>query len=206
MADDKFMFQSIAQQKNAAGISDADRRASAKWFRDEAGKVSQDAFDPEFHMANALPFQNRPNLSVNSIGKLYSFVYDPKTKDKLPYYDTFPLIFPISFESTCMLGINLHYLSPWHRAKLMNALYTTLNNDKYNSTTKLKISYGILKGASQFELFKPCIKKYLFSHVRSTFMNYNPKVWDYCLSLPMAQFQKKTQEVVWMESLMKVNR
>jgi hypothetical protein len=52
------------------------------------------------------------------------------------------------------LGINLHYISPLLRAKLMDALYSTINNKNYNDTTSLQISYDILKSAAQFRLFK----------------------------------------------------
>lgn len=208
------MFQSIAKQmKNS--ISNADRIAAARWYADQAKNINKDAFDPEFHMANALPFQNVGNLNVNSIGKLYSFIYDPKYKDQpkiLPYYDTFPVVFPIEFypstkSGPAMLGINLHYLSPYHRGRLMNALYLNAETNQFlDKKKKLNISYQILKGASGMDLFKPCIKKYLFSHVRSSYMNYNYQVWDYVCQLPMCRFERQTQETIWMESLLKANK
>ena len=132
---------------------------------------------------------------------MYCFSYDAKWKDVLPYWDKFPLIFPISFKTDRMLGINLHYLPPGMRAKLMDALYTTMNNDRYDKTTKLKISYEILNGAAQFKLFKPCVKCYLFNHVKSPFMNINVNMWDYTLLLPLARFQKKSQDYVWLQSM-----
>jgi hypothetical protein len=139
---------------------------------------------------------------------MYFFNYDPKYKDILPYYDTFPLVFPIEIpypgSEPGFLGINLHYLSPFLRAKLMDALYQTLNNKKYDKTTKLQIDYQILKGAGQFKYFKPCVKHYLFSHVRSPFQYIPPNNWDYVMILPMARFQKASQERVWMESILKV--
>ena len=131
-------------------------------------------------------------------------MYDAKTKDKLPYWDMFPLIFPIEYYGDSMLGINLHYLPPVLRAQLMNALFTTLNNDKYNKTTRLQISYSILKGASRFGYFKPCIKKYLFSHIRSPFIYISPDEWDIALMLPTQRFQKATSEKVWSDSRKKV--
>ena len=39
---------------------------------------------------------DRDRLKNNStIGKMYFYFYDPKTKDTLPYYDRFPLVIPI---------------------------------------------------------------------------------------------------------------
>jgi len=144
-------------------------------------------------------FEKVVKLSPDSIGKLYFVAYDPKWKDKLPYYDTFPLIFPIEFYPDGMLSLNMHYLPPLARARLMDALYTT--NTKHDNTTKLKISYSILKGASQFSYFKPCIKKHLFSHVQSPYIYIKPEYWDMTLFLPTARWQKEGQDTVWMESM-----
>jgi hypothetical protein len=143
------------------------------------------------------PFRRLQVISQNSVGKMYMFVYDPKHKDTLPYYDTFPLIFPIEFYGDSFLGINLHYLPPMLRAKLMDALYATINNKKYNKTTQLIISYQILKSASRFKHFEPCIKKYLMSHVGSAFIYISPDEWDFALMLPTERFNKASKQQVW---------
>ena len=179
---------------------------SREWFRDMARNVKSMSV-PAFQK-NTTPFQNVENLSENSVGRMYFFQYDPKTKNEMDYYDTFPLVFPIELpfpgSEPGFLVINLHYISPVLRARLMDALYTTINNNKLNKTTKLQINYGILKSASQFKYFKPCVKHYLFSHVQSSFINQNPAVWDYALLLPAERFKKKSKEYVWMNSLLKM--
>ena len=200
---ESYNFQKIAKNATDAGFGgNVDTKAAREWYRNAAYDVKSMSV-PKFQRS-ATPFQNIENLSPNSIGKMYCFSYDPKWKEELPYYDVFPLIFPFHFEKDRMLGINMHYLPPGMRAKLMDALYTTINNNKYDKTTKLRISYGILKGASQFKLFKPCIHCYLFDHVKSPFMNITPNLWDYTILLPLARFKKKSAEVVQMESLFKV--
>ena len=45
-------------------------------------------------------------------GRLYQFVYDPKTKDKLLYYDKFPLSIMLEKAEGGFYGLNLHYLRP----------------------------------------------------------------------------------------------
>jgi len=145
-----------------------------------------------------------PSAVINApvhAGDMVMFIYDPKTKEKLPYYDTFPLVFPISLKEDGFLGINLHYLPPYHRALLMDELYTTLNNQAMDATTRLRINYEILKGAAQFKAFKPCIKRYLTSHIRSVKINVHPSQWDMVLTLPLARFVKADQLRVWNDSL-----
>jgi hypothetical protein len=198
---EKYNFQKAAQGERINPF-DLSSKASREWFRDQALNVK--TMGVKDFQATATPFQNLENLSIKSIGKMYSFVYDPKWKETLPYYDTFPLVFPFDLQRDRMLGLNMHYLPPGARASLMNALYDTLNSGKTNSTTQLKITYQVLKGASQFKAFKPCIKTYLFDHVRSPFMNVSPQLWDYTLLLPLARFQKKSADFVWLESMLKI--
>jgi hypothetical protein len=132
------------------------------------------------------------------------FFYDPKGKATLPYYDIFPMIFPIGFQEGGFLGINLHYLPPYYRAKLMDALYSTANNNKYDESTKLKISYEMLNSASKFGAFAPCVKRYLWDHVQSKFLYVEPTNWDTALMLPLERFQKATKTKVFNDSISKV--
>jgi hypothetical protein len=40
------------------------------------------------------------------MGGLYFFVYDPKTKNDLPYYDRFPLVIPLKRTPDGFIGLN----------------------------------------------------------------------------------------------------
>lgn len=131
---------------------------------------------------------------------MYMFFYDPKHKKTLPYYDTFPLIFPFKKTNKGFLGINLHYLPLTMRAKLMDALYEITNNDRYDKSTKLQISYNILNSASRFKFFRPCIKQYLSNHVKSRFVNIQASDWDTALWLPVERFKKQSKDQVWKDS------
>jgi hypothetical protein len=192
------VFQNILTKASSQDLK-AGSREAVDWFRSQALKVKR--IDNRKITQTTQPFVRFQSLSANSIGKMYMFVYDPKTKDILPYYDTFPLVFPIEFYGDSFLGINLHYLPPVLRARLMDALYSTINNKKYDKTTLLKISYQILSGASRFRYFKPCVKKYLFSHVGSPFIYISPDEWDYALMLPTERFQKANKSIVFKDSL-----
>ncbi len=77
--------------------------------------------------------------SQPAVGGMYMYLYDAKTKSKLPYYDRMPLIFPYKKVKGGFFGLNMHYLPLPLRANLMDALYDTANNNRYDETTKLKI-------------------------------------------------------------------
>jgi len=196
------IFDNILIQGARQGIIPARTVAARDWYRSAAGKL----------MSNISPsvFEKRTDearkVSSMEFGYMYAFKYDPKTKNDLPYYDTFPLIFPVRIDSDGFLGINFHYLPPVLRAKLMNALYSTLTNKKYDDTTKVKISYSILQSASKYRYFKPMLKKYLRSHVRSQFLEVQVNEWDIAIFLPTESFRKADTGRVWEESRKQIGR
>jgi len=136
-------------------------------------------------------FQRKSNPEI---GNMYIFTYDAKHKDKLPIWDSYPLVFPINFYDDGFLGINLHYLPASQRATLLNALNTIATDDKYTDNTKLNISYQILsKSASKFSGYENCVKRYLYSHIRSSFYYVSPADWGYVALLPIEQWNRKSQ-------------
>lgn len=134
------------------------------------------------------------------IGNMYFFYYDPKTKDKLPYYDRFPLVIPIERYSDGFLGLNLHYIHPKQRMLLLDQLSQYATNSKYDSSTRLRLSYDLLARASKIPYFSPCVKRYLFSHIESRFLEIQANEWDIAALLPVEQFKKATKNKVWSES------
>lgn len=151
-------------------------------------------------------FESMPGRTVGSInvGSMYLFHYDPKHKDTLPYYDRLPLIFPFEKTKDGFMGINLHYLRPQMRAILMDGLYDLANNTRYDETTRLKLSYEVLKNVSKLSYYKPCVKRYLSNHVKSNFLYIHPTEWDIAIFLPLARFQKKSNVQVYNLSAKKV--
>ena len=134
-------------------------------------------------------------------GKMYMFVYDAKFKDKLPYWDRFPLIFPLDGDSTSFYGLNMHYLPHLARAKLMDALWPYIDDEKLGKKAKLNITYEIIKKTSKMKMFKPCIKRYLNTNVKSRFVTIYPQEWNLALFLPTERFMKQDIKRVFKDSV-----
>ena len=134
------------------------------------------------------------------IGRMYFYFYDPKTKDSLPYYDRFPLVIPIERYSDGFLGLNLHYIHPKQRIILLYKLSEVASNDEYNETTKLRISYKYLAAASKVFEANPCIKRYLFGHVKSRFLEISADEWDIAVMLPAENFIGASTSKVFSDS------
>ena len=186
-------FEQILEKGARQGYIPAKTQTGRDWFRDIAKSTTISA--------NKLMSDEKSAMTSNIVyGKMYAFFYDPKHKKTLPYYDRFPLIFPIGDADKGFLGINLHYLPYVLRAKLMDELYSLSTNKTYNEKTKLRLSYSILNGASKFKYFKPCIKHYLNGHVQSRFLEVGADKWDIALFLPVEKFAKKGTTAVWSDS------
>lgn len=188
-----YVFDEILQRGARAGKIPALSANARNWFRQEASATSTNPTRIMENNKDRMVTQIRP-------GEMYLFNYDPKLKKSLPYYDTFPLIFPLEEHGKSFLGLNLHYLPLRQRAVLMDALYSLASDKNYDDNTRLRISYNILKGSSRTRFFRPCVKRYLRSHVKSRFLKVNPKEWDIALFLPLQRFQKATAEQVYRDS------
>jgi hypothetical protein len=197
-----YVFDTILQRGMQAGISPSVKRDSREWFRNQARTLSGTSAS-RLIRSNAARLTEKPLL-----GRMYLFQYDPKGKKTLPYYDRFPLIFPIASSRTSgfaasggsFLGINLHYLPLPLRARLMDALYKTATTKEIDETTRLKISYQILQQASRYRFFKPCIKRYLISHVQSKFFYIEPTEWEMALFLPIDRFVGANKQRIYADS------
>lgn len=123
------------------------------------------------------------------IGRFYYFLYNPKGKDTLPYWDKFPLVIPLQRYHDGFLGLNLHYIYPKDRLILLQQLKRTMSTPLMDERTRLRLSYPILKAMHQAYRATPCIKRYLAGHILSRFIEIPPNEWDIALTLPVQDFR-----------------
>lgn len=170
-------------------------------------KIARDWYRNMAQNSNTKRFADQKGRTTNSpsIGSMYMFWYDPKLKKTLPYYDRFPLIFPIGPAPGGFYGINFHYLPHRLRAKLMDALYTLATDKRYDDKTKLRINYQILKNIARVPYYKATLKHYLNTHVKSNFIAVFPAEWDIALFLDTQKFEKASANKVWDDSQQKIN-
>lgn len=151
---------------------------SADWFKDSVDK-----------MQKRDPNKIFKKYSSPKIGEMFLFMYDAKTKEKLPYFDMYPLVFPIEMYSDGFLGLNLHYLPPLARIQLMKSLIDINEIDKYSEMKKLNLSYELLsRYARQLKGMDVCLKRYLFGHVRSSFHLVEVRDWEKAALLPIQRW------------------
>ena len=201
-----YIFQRLLEEGGPSGKNVLDAR---DWFRGNTTRARPQQIlrgnDPKQH---ALPrFKRVLRQGRFEWGRMIMFQYDPKTKDTLPYYDKFPLIFIIEVTRDGFMGLNMHYLPPILRARMMDGLWDYVplqEGEKLKETDKLQMMqpYRLLQRIRKLRWYKPCIKRYLNNHVQSRFVTVYPEEWNMALFLPMQTktFIGASQNQVWRES------
>ena len=192
----KSILDTFTSNARSAGLSAKFSKASISWFNKNIKKAAQ-------IKSNQKKMLKDPELTQATevkIGKMYLYRYDPKTKKDLPYYDTLPLIIPIEQTATGFLALNFHYLPPILRAQLLSKLMDVSNNKKFNKSTRLKVTYDLLRGARRFKAFEPCIKQYLLTHIKSKVLEVPPAHWESAIWLPFDNFVGAGRMKVWNDS------
>ena len=176
---------------------EARARAAGNWFRSLVNRT-RGAFSTE--TPQTILSRSESLVARSILGQMYFYSYNPKWKDQLPWYDTFPLVFPIEKYNNGFLGLNFHYLAPKERAILMDQLKMFANNKKYDETTKLRLRYNMLKGFTRFKRARPTVHRYLQNKINSKFVLVNADEWEVALFLPVERFKKANKKQVWAHS------
>ena len=93
--------------------------------------------------------KNYKTTSTPKPGSMLVYTYDPKHKDKLPFYDTNPCIILLDYTKDGWYGANLHYLPPTARADLLMEI-------GWNKRVSL---FNIAKALETNKLTKHCLKR-----------------------------------------------
>ena len=192
------LFQKLEIEAFRKGITPRTEQ-SREWFMNKAkelGTINRNVLMKE----DPIKLKNR-----TIIGSMFMFFYQPKHKDTLPYYDSFPLVIVLKPAEGGFLGLNLHYLPPVLRAKFLDALLENTNNKRFDETTRFNLTYNMLERATKLKYFEPCIKHYLTDHVRSRFALVEAPEWEIATFLPVADFQKARASTVWKDSRRKIS-
>jgi len=181
----------MAQSKFIKSVLDAakGRPKSTQWYKD---KIKEFGKPTALNLIRDGKRNNKPFA-----GKLNMFLYNPKFKKTLPYYDTFPLVLPLEAYSDGFLGINFHYLPMPLRIKLLDRLVDYSNNTQFDESTKLIVDYRKLK---KIKLIKPTIHKYLSGQTQSQFRRIDADEFMIAALLPVQQFKKASSKSVWSDS------
>jgi hypothetical protein len=187
-------FMDMHNQAVQTGMLGARTRSALEWYRN-----TMRSYKNPYSVNQIKNFLGESaSRSVLTVGGIYTYSYDAKTKAELPYWDSQPLIVVLrSTGSNGFLGLNLHYAPPKARALILHILYQLLTDTNMNERTRLSVTYRKINRMASFQFFQPLVKQYLNTHVRSKFIKIPPSEWQTMLFLPTARWQKDTSNRVY---------
>jgi hypothetical protein len=199
------VFQKLLEEGEARGTLPRSSRKAVKWYHKKARRTR--TTPRQIWKEERL---KRTSLRKRLLGNMYYFFYDAEGKDSLPYWDAFPIVIPIELTTGGFLGLNFHYLDWRLRAILMDRLYDLTretddpsDQSEQSQEGKLdlrKINYERLSAFARYKYFKPCLKHYKFSNMRSRLIQVDMDEWDIALFLPLEKFRKARKTEIWEDS------
>jgi hypothetical protein len=177
-----------------------DVKRSQKWFDEKIASMNRNRTTP-----NSIMLKDGVDNLTGSLNpsNLYAFYYWPKHNETLPYFDTFPLVFPFERNENSFLGLNMHYLNYPLRFSMYREMLKISGNRTLTESSKMKLNWNMIKGVSKMAPAQACVKRYLFTQVKSPFLKIDPEDWTTAMLMPLARFQGQTKESVWKDSATK---
>ena len=205
------IFETLRARVEESGALLPQERRAILWFQDYHSDLQawQDKHRNEtFSAVSRSKFAKQlvpPKMAIQ--GCLYFFMYAPMDKGNLPYYDRFPLVLILEKDEKGFLGLNLHYLPYRVRAIFFDLLHSArLLRSSDPLRTRLLITYRMLKSVTKYKAFRPCVRRYRYSSLRTALLQVGETEWDVALFLPVEQFAKSTRSSIWTESLKDMRR
>ena len=157
-------------------------KKSIAWFKRKVGE-------------SAKGFKKKAKLEP---GKIFTFGYDAKFKEILPYWDKFPLIIVLDVYRDGFMGLNFHYVSPVERMIFFKKMmqFATQHGEVEDMTDKAKfnVSWDAIRNIKNADKM---IHKYLYGHVRTSLLEAPPNEWENAIFLPYQRFVGATAKSVW---------
>ena len=184
-------------------------KRSHQWFME---RVQKDYNVGPKHMMTAFAQNKSSALRGRYLfGRLFYYQYDAKTKDDLPYWDKYPLVFFFNARKgdglefgekgiTYLWGLNMHYLPPKLRLLVFEELVTLRNERSYRAKTRLKLTWEVLRKFGVHKLYSHCVKVYRSDCLRSQLHEIEPQWWEVIMFMQTARFQKKSQAAVFKDA------
>lgn len=189
---DANIFKTINNFAQLRGFYNKYNREAINWYKDQVSKIHVGRM--QLLADNQIYQHNKPGL-----GRFCFFFYSAKgyQEGTLPYYDTAPMSLIIGQEGKYVDGLNFHYLKIPLRVQLFQTLLA-IEGGSLSDQRKFTATYEAIKAMTN--LYKPCYKRYLLSHIKSQ------AVWVpidsslISIFLPVANFRGASQSKVYADS------
>lgn len=167
--------------------------SSFRWYQDMIRKLGMTNIQPQKVMRSDIG----EFVSNVIAGGMYLFMYDPKMSAKLPYYDTVPVVIIFRKVPGGFYGLNMHYLPPLFRMKLLDRMMEMVNDESLGEDARMMVTWKLLSNVARYPGSNVAVKRYLYEQIGSRIMRIYPKDWRKTIMLPIDNFEKASRNQVF---------
>ena len=170
-------------------------------------------FDDVYVMKEKKPIEES-TTPVPKIGKIYTWFYDPITKDDMDFFSWCPLTFIMGYKVTqgghlVPYGINLSFIPPSMRIKILDTIIRLWNTQiidpniermRRNETPTMNIPlyYDVAKKVLQNSGFEFAIRSYRLERFQSSPMIVSYEDWYKICTFPIRYIEKmQIRAIYW---------
>jgi hypothetical protein len=134
-------------------------------------------------------------------GTIMTYMYDAKNAETLEYWDRAPLIIFLDVQKNGnWLGLNLHYIEPRVRAKILGLLMKTVTAKKLRHDVRMRITYQMCQQIAAYKPLGFCLKSYIPQRITTKIVRIQPLDWQHAIFFPSDRFQKASNRKVWSDA------
>ncbi|QIG68020.1 DNA end protector protein during packaging [Rhizobium phage RHph_Y68] len=134
-------------------------------------------------------------------GTIMTYLYDAKHADTLEFWDRAPLIIFLDVQKNGnILALNLHYLPPNVRAKILALLMKTVTATKLRHDVRMRLTYAMCQQIAAYQPLQFCLKSYIPNRITSKVVRIQPQDWAAAIFFPSDRFVGKSNRYVWAQS------
>ena len=170
-------------------------------------------FDDVYVMKEKKPMEES-RTPIPKIGKIYTWFYDPLTKDEMDFFSWCPLTFIIGYKITSgghllPYGINLSFIPPSMRIKILDTIIRLWNTQVINPnierikagetpTMEIPLYYDVAKKLLQNSGFEFAIRSYRLERFQSSPMIVSYEDWYKICTFPIRYIEKmQIRAIYW---------
>lgn len=148
---------------------------------------------------------DKTDLLKPKIGDMVIFNYVSKGRLEDSKFNSFPMIFILSVSHDRIYGLNMLYLPPVLRNKVILQLTKSVAGLKLTDTTRGLMVANLLKSYKDVKLFAPCFREYKLDSIKSKFINIPTNNWGLSLKMPIIPIGKQQQVPKFKEAAKQIN-
>jgi hypothetical protein len=157
--------------------------SAVQWFKNALGGIRKKKTGSAKDYEQILK-DNSKGIKRRLLGQVIVFRYIPNSKTK--FYDKFPIVIVTGVSGSTITGLNLHYVPPMDRIKLILLMNSLLFNQKEMDLQKTRVKiFSLLTKKIFAKYIGTAVNNYTIKNIAGKPKLTTPEEWSYLAFLPV---------------------